>query len=108
MNNLMKAIRTVASGAIYLSAEMSYQIADATSSSGVEGQKFNENALQRASLSAREQEVIRCYLAGMTVTEIANKFNRSMKTISAQKAAAYRKLGVTSNNGLFKVLKGLS
>lgn len=39
----------------------------------------------------------------MTVTQIAEKFNRSIKTISSQKAAAFRKLGVTSNNGLFKV-----
>jgi DNA-binding NarL/FixJ family response regulator len=63
----------------------------------------NASALKSASLTAREQEVIRCYLAGMTVTEIAEKFNRSIKTISTQKAAAFRKLGVTSNNGLFKI-----
>ncbi|MNH45250.1 Transcriptional regulatory protein RcsB [compost metagenome] len=54
-------------------------------------------------MSAREREVIRCYLAGMTVTEIAEKFKRSIKTISSQKATAFRKLGVTSNNELFKI-----
>lgn len=51
--------------------------------------------------------MIRCYLEGMTVTEIADKFKRSIKTISAQKATAFRKLGVTSNNGLFKIMKTL-
>lgn len=107
MADLVKAIRTVASGAIYLSADMSYQVADATRPEGGEPAETGESALQRAALSAREQEVIRCYLAGMTVTEIAEKFNRSIKTISAQKAAAFRKLGVTSNNGLFKIMSTL-
>ncbi|MGF6590101.1 helix-turn-helix domain-containing protein [Pseudomonas sp. 2835] len=66
------------------------------------------DAFARADLSSREQEVIRCYLAGMTVSEIAKKFNRSLKTISTQKAAAFRKLGVTSNNELFKLSKIIS
>ncbi|MDH1263153.1 response regulator transcription factor [Pseudomonas sp. GD03944] len=107
MGDLVKAIRTVASGAIYLSADMSYQVADATRPGGAEEEEVGESALQRAALSAREQEVIRCYLAGMTVTEIAEKFKRSIKTISAQKASAFRKLGVTSNNGLFKIMNTL-
>lgn len=107
MSNLVKAIRAVASGAIYLSADMSYQVADATTSDGDSKGPVSEDILQQASLSAREQEVIRCYLAGMTVTEIAEKFNRSIKTISAQKATAFRKLGVTSNNGLFKIMNKL-
>ncbi|WYX50997.1 LuxR C-terminal-related transcriptional regulator [Achromobacter xylosoxidans] len=47
--------------------------------------------------------MIRCFLAGMTVSEIAEKFHRSIKTISSQKAAAFRKLGVTSNNDLFRI-----
>lgn len=103
MGELMKAIRTVASGSIYLSADMSYQVADATTFHSDDKPADAEDALQNASLSAREQEVIRCCLAGMTVSEIAEKFNRSIKTISSQKAAAFRKLGVTSNMGLFKI-----
>lgn len=107
LGNLVKAIRTVASGAIYLSTEMSYQVADAARADESEDSPISNNALQLATLSARENEVIRCYLDGMTVTEIAEKFNRSIKTISAQKATAFRKLGVTSNNGLFKIMKTL-
>lgn len=107
LSGLVKAIRTVASGAIYLSADMSYQVADAIRPVDPAQQLTSDNALGRAGLSAREQEVIRCYLEGMTVTEIADKFNRSIKTISAQKATAFRKLGVTSNNGLFKIMKTL-
>ncbi|MFM9923045.1 response regulator transcription factor [Variovorax sp. H27-G14] len=100
---LVKAIRTVATGAVYLSPDMSYRVADATTDHATEDGTGGDSGLHIASLSVREQEVIRCYLAGMTVTEIAEKFNRSIKTISTQKAAAFRKLGVTSNNGLFKI-----
>ena len=62
-----------------------------------------DEALRFVSLSAREQDVIRCYLTGMTITDIAEKFNRSIKTISSQKASAFRKLGVVSNNELFRI-----
>ncbi|OLF52209.1 response regulator transcription factor [Pseudomonas chlororaphis] len=107
LSGLAKAIRMVASGAIYLSAEASYKVADAIQQINEPPQLISDNALQLAVLSAREQEVIRCYLDGMTITEIAEKFNRSIKTISTQKATAFRKLGITSNNGLFKIMKTL-
>lgn len=103
MSELLKALRRVASGAIYLSADMSYRVAEATTTYDAGGADGATDTLQGAALSAREREVIRCYLAGMTVTEIAEKFKRSIKTISSQKATAFRKLGVTSNNELFKI-----
>ena len=107
MAELFKAIKTVASGAIYLSAEISYALADVIQQSGAPTQEDADNGQKLSTLSAREQEVIRCYLDGMTVTEIAEKFNRSIKTISTQKNTAFRKLGVSSNNGLFKMMKTL-
>ncbi|NHQ93875.1 response regulator transcription factor [Janthinobacterium lividum] len=104
MAELVKALRKVVSGAVYLSAEMSYRVAEAsTAFDSREGAGGEDALLLGAALSAREREVIRCYLAGMTVTEIAEKFKRSIKTISSQKASAFRKLGVTSNNELFKI-----
>jgi len=54
-------------------------------------------------LSPREREVLRCCLEGMSVTQIAEKFARSVKTISGQKQAAFRKLGVRNDNELFKI-----
>ena len=54
--------------------------------------------LLAANLSARENEVLRCCLQGMTVTEMAGKFNRSVKTISAQKQSGFRKLGVRNDH----------
>ncbi|MCE7761277.1 response regulator [Pseudomonas putida] len=109
LSGLSNAIRVVASGAIYLSAEVSYKVADAVQQTeeAEPTQPTRDNALQLAALSAREQEVIRCYLDGMTITEISEKFNRSIKTISTQKTTAFRKLGITSNNGLFKIMKAL-
>lgn len=54
-------------------------------------------------LSPREIEVVRCLLEGKAVSEIARKFDRSVKTISAQKSAAYRKLGIGNDAELFKL-----
>ncbi|WP_165488562.1 response regulator transcription factor [Dyella terrae] len=56
-----------------------------------------------ASLTPREWEVLRCFLDGMSVSDIAAKFKRSLKTVSAQKSAAFRKLGIQSNAQLFKL-----
>lgn len=100
---IVRAIRVVAGGAVFLQAEMTFRLADATTSHVPVQSDETGDAVYGAALSAREREVIRCFLDGMTVTQIAEKFNRSIKTISSQKAAAFRKLGVTSNNGLFKV-----
>lgn len=103
MSQLVDAVRLVASGAVYLSPDMAYRVAEATAVN-YGGEACNrEDALRFVSLSAREQEVIRCYLTGMTITDIAEKFSRSIKTISSQKASAFRKLGVISNNELFKI-----
>lgn len=54
-------------------------------------------------LSPRELEVIRCYVQGLTVSQIAEKFHRSIKTISTQKASAFRKLGVSNDCELFQL-----
>jgi two-component system capsular synthesis response regulator RcsB len=56
-----------------------------------------------AKLSAREREVLRCLLQGMSVSQISVKFVRSIKTISSQKQSAFRKLHVGSDQDLFKL-----
>ncbi|MCF1369923.1 response regulator transcription factor [Burkholderia cenocepacia] len=45
-------------------------------------------------LSVREVEVIRLFASGLSVNEIAEKLNRSKKTISTQKSSAMQKLGI--------------
>ncbi|MDD2047804.1 response regulator transcription factor [Pseudomonas putida] len=104
MRQLVKAVRRVAGGAVYLNDDMTYRLAEAVTNT-VQDQNEAPDPLVQAELTSREQEVIRCYLAGMTVSDIAEKFNRSIKTISTQKTSAFRKLGVTSNNELFKLNK---
>ena len=62
-------------------------------------------ALDGAGLSAREMEVLRCLLKGRSVSEISHQFVRSIKTLSSQKQAAFRKLSVSSNQDLFRLQK---
>ncbi|MBR8657959.1 response regulator transcription factor, partial [Achromobacter sp. Marseille-Q0513] len=45
-------------------------------------------------LTGREVYVVRLYLSGLTINEIAQRLNRSKKTISSQKVAAMYKLGL--------------
>jgi two-component system, NarL family, captular synthesis response regulator RcsB len=53
-------------------------------------------------LTRREFEVFTHYAAGLSVTEIASLLGRSVKTISAQKVAAMRKLTLNSDIELFR------
>lgn len=53
-----------------------------------------------ASLSLREMEVLRLFVAGHSVTDIARMVNRSSKTVSAQKVSAMRKLVVSTDQAL--------
>ncbi|KVC60608.1 LuxR family transcriptional regulator [Burkholderia ubonensis] len=53
-------------------------------------------------LSQREAEIVRLFREGYKVTEIAEKLNRSKKTISAQKLAAMRKLGMKRDADLIR------
>jgi len=53
-------------------------------------------------LSVREMEVIRLYLTGRSVSEIAAVQCRSVKTISRQKNCAMQKLGVNNDRELFE------
>lgn len=53
------------------------------------------------SLSAKEHEVVRMLASGMTVSEIAGYFNRSVSTISKQKTMAMYRLGISTDVALF-------
>lgn len=52
-------------------------------------------------LGKRELEVLRMYVTGLTVSQIAVRLNRSVKTISAQKQAGMRKLKLNTEAALF-------
>ncbi|MGI4811752.1 MAG: response regulator [Janthinobacterium lividum] len=53
-------------------------------------------------LTRRELEVLRLYLSGERITSIAGVLNRSIKTVSAQKSTAMRKLGAANDADLFE------
>lgn len=54
-------------------------------------------------LSSRECEVMRMIVEGFTITEIAEKLHRSIKTISTQKKrTAMHKLGVSKDADIYK------
>lgn len=58
-------------------------------------QRFN-------SLSPREFEVLRYFVEGESIGHIAERLNRSAKTVSLQKNSAMRKLNVESNQELIR------
>ncbi len=51
-------------------------------------------------LSPKEHEILRLFVSGQSVNDIARGLNRSAKTISTQKVAAMRKLEVASDQDL--------
>lgn len=104
---LMRAIRMVALDRLYLSPSMAAEL-DTTpkaSAASEEGEASDGvgTLVNYPSLSPKEREVLRCCLEGMSVSQIANKFLRSRKTISGQKQAAMRKLNVRTDTELFKL-----
>ncbi|VVE05254.1 response regulator transcription factor [Pandoraea anhela] len=56
-----------------------------------------------SSLSERELEVFRLVGQGVSVTEIAMRTNRSVKTVSTQKLKAMQKLGAKSDAELYRL-----
>lgn len=93
LNHLDAAIRHVHLGQRYLSpkAEQLLEQIPADGEAGSTGQ-----------LSKRETEVLRMFAEGLSVTEIGIRAGRSSKTISAQKMAAMKKLGLQHDADIFK------
>ncbi|TDN68455.1 response regulator transcription factor [Paraburkholderia sp. BL10I2N1] len=88
------AIVTALARESYLGPAVRTQLADAS----------RERRLDqvRQLLSRREMEVFTHYAAGLGVTEIAAQLGRSVKTISAQKCTAMKKLALHSDVELFR------
>lgn len=106
LSELITAIRTVAQGRIYLQPCMVPALQGMHSVIDVANVKkkvdLSSSLELNACLTPKEQEVLRCFLDGMSVNSIAAKFSRSASTISTQKQSAYRKLGISSDSELFK------
>ena len=83
---LVTAIRKVAAGGAFISAEVAEQLA-------LGAMPHVEGPLH-ASLSDREYQVFRMLAAGATVSEIAERLNLSSKTVSTHKARLMEKLSI--------------
>ena len=83
---LEQAIRKIAAGGAYISAEVAEQLAL--------GAMPGSTTLPHESLSDREFEVFRMLVAGEGVSDIAGKLNLSVKTVSTHKANLMQKLGL--------------
>lgn len=99
LRELLPAVREVALGRRYVPPYLNEHLphlasASRAASDGGESSAPSEGAGSLDVLSKREQEVMRCILDGLSVADIAAKFSRSTKTISNQKQAAFRKLGI--------------
>ena len=89
---LVAAIRKVAAGGAFISAEVAEQLAL--------GAMPKSEGPPHASLSDREYQVFRQLVSGTTVSDIARQLNLSVKTISTHKAHLMEKLGVTNQTEL--------
>lgn len=85
---LIAAIRKVASGGKYVSSSLAERLASLI-------QKATE--LPHESLSDREYEVMSLIASGKTVTEIAKELSLSVKTISTYRSRILEKMGMKNN-----------
>jgi DNA-binding NarL/FixJ family response regulator len=91
---LLTAIRKVAGGGAFISAEVAEQLAL--------GAMPNAEGPPHARLSDREFEVFQLLVDGASVTEIAARLNLSGKTVSTHKARLMEKLGVANQADLVR------
>ncbi|AKJ67013.1 LuxR family transcriptional regulator [Pandoraea thiooxydans] len=91
---IAEAVTVVADGSHYVPATLAARLNQASSDESWGG--------EAPLLSAREVEVVRLFVSGMTITEIAARLNRSIKTVSSQKNNAMRKLGIGRDVDLYK------
>lgn len=91
---LEQALRKIAGGGAYISAEVAEQLALGAMPGG-------EKAPHEA-LSDREFEVFRLLVAGELVGEIAGKLHLSAKTVSTHKSNLMQKLGIQNSADLVR------
>lgn len=88
-DELIKAIRTVASGRRYVSARTAELLADEMTGGGQQS--------PHETLSERELQVFLRLAAGESVSEIAETLHLSVKTVSTYRTRVLEKLDVSSN-----------
>ncbi|WP_457281519.1 response regulator [Polaromonas sp. P5_D5] len=93
-DQLEQAIRKVASGGAFISAEVAEQLAL--------GAMPGSQAVPHESLSNREFEVLQLLVAGVSLTDIGTKLNLSVKTVSTHKTNLMQKMGLQNQSELIR------
>ncbi len=98
-NDLVRAIREVCSGQVYLSPGVSNAVVEA----------YATPDRPRDSLSARERQVLQLIAEGKTTKDIAALIHVSAKTVETHRARLMQKLGIHEIAGLvrYAIRKGL-
>jgi DNA-binding NarL/FixJ family response regulator len=91
---LEQAIRKIAAGGAYVTAEVAEQLAL--------GAMPGSQGHPHESLSDREFEVFRMLAAGVSVTDIAGRLKLSVKTVSTHKANLMQKMGLANQSDLIR------
>jgi two-component system capsular synthesis response regulator RcsB len=94
-SHLISAIHAVYAGATYFRSP-------SRTSDGVPAQHALATDGRTRTLTKREIEVVRLFVSGMSINEIAEQLNRTKQTISSQKIRAMRKLGIDRDADLFR------
>ena len=91
---LVSAIRKVAGGGAFISAEVAEQLA-------LDAMPQSEGPLHH-SLSDREFQVFQLLVSGKSVTEIGAALSLSVKTVSTHKAHIMQKMGMSNQSALIR------
>ncbi|MBA3242831.1 MAG: response regulator transcription factor [Acidobacteria bacterium] len=94
---LVKAIRVVAAGGVYLDPTMAGKVV-----SGYIGRKKLRGGLSSGELSEREEEVMRLVAWGYTNKEVAGYLNLSVKTIETHKTNLMEKLDLKGRSDIVR------
>ncbi len=86
LSELPLAIQAISHGRDYVSASGGHQL-----------DQMEGHETSRLALSPREAEVLRLFVSGLTVSQIAEQLDRSIKTVSRQKMDGMSKLGLKTD-----------
>lgn len=93
--NLLKTVETAFENDVYY---------DETMISMLFSNTVNEMADKVASLTTRENEILKCMMRDLTNEEISLEFDLSVRTVNAHKGNIMRKVGVKTTAGLIQVM----
>lgn len=91
-NDILTALVAIRSSRKYIPASFRESLRESAGAESI-GERLT-------TLSPREYEVLRHFVGGQSVQDIAKRFNRSIKTVSGHKVSAMQKLGVTTDQQL--------